>query len=111
MAESVEVRSFSFLWELFRRRGWPNPLHWPWREPAPATALLAALQIEPAQVEALFVNGVVRRPDAVIHPGDRVALVPPGTPGPYRVLLGIRSGGAPQAEPREETEPGGRGRK
>ena len=107
MAETVEVRGFSFLWELFRRRGWPNPLRWPWREPAPATALLAALKIEPAQVEAVFVNGVVRRPDAVIHPGDRVALVPPGTPGPYRVLLGIWSDKTPRGESREGAEPEG----
>ncbi|MBC7105465.1 MAG: MoaD/ThiS family protein, partial [Firmicutes bacterium] len=73
MAEFVEVRGFSFMWELFRQRGWPNPLRLPWPEPAPASALLAALEIEPAQVEAVFVNGVVRRLDAVIRPGDRVA--------------------------------------
>ncbi|MGQ9533561.1 MAG: MoaD/ThiS family protein [Desulfotomaculales bacterium] len=109
MADTVEVRGFSFLWELFRRRGWPNPLQWPWPEPAPASALLAVLEIEPAQVEAVFVNGVVRRPDAVIHPRDRVALVPPGTPGPYRVLLGIWSGRAPHAGPREGTEQTDRG--
>jgi sulfur carrier protein ThiS len=111
LAGTVEVRGFSFLWELFRRRGWPNPLRLPWPEAAPARELLAALEIESAQVEAVFVNGVVRRPDAVIHPGDRVALVPPGTPGPYRVLLGIWSGKTPRAEPREGTEPGGRGGK
>jgi len=109
LAESVEVRAFSFLWELFRRRGWPNLLRLPWPEAAPARELLAALEIEPAQVEAVFVNGVVRRPDSVIRPGDRVALVPPGTPGPYRVLLGIWSGKTLGGASREATERAERG--
>ena len=26
----------------------------------------------------------------IFQPGDRVALLPPGTPGPYRVLLGFK---------------------
>ncbi|MBC7106913.1 MAG: MoaD/ThiS family protein, partial [Firmicutes bacterium] len=68
MAEAVEVRAFSFLWDLFRTRGWPNPLRLPWPEAAPARKLLADLEIDPAQVEAVFVNGVVRRLDAVIRP-------------------------------------------
>jgi len=83
------VRGFSFLWEVFRRRGWPNPLRLPWPAPASASELLRLLEIPVEQVEAVFVNGLVRRVDDVIVPGDRVALVPPGTPGPYRLLLGL----------------------
>ena len=44
------------------------------------------------QVEAAFVNGRVASFATVLKDGDRLALVPPGTPGPYRVLLGIRDG-------------------
>lgn len=29
--------------------------------------------------------------DAVVHPGDRVARVPPGVPGPHRLLLGFKN--------------------
>ena len=29
--------------------------------------------------------------DTIIQDNDRVALIPPGTPGPYRVLLGFKN--------------------
>ena len=38
-----------------------------------------------------MINGKAVSPgEARIRPGDRVALLPPGTPGPYRVMLGLR---------------------
>lgn len=45
--------------------------------------------LDPADVEAAFVNGRVMPKHTVLKDGDRVALVPPGTPGPHRYLLGI----------------------
>jgi sulfur carrier protein ThiS len=51
--------------------------------------LLAQMHLSPGDVEAVFVNGLVRSVDTVLTDGDRVALVPPGSPGPYRVLLGM----------------------
>jgi hypothetical protein len=42
-------------------------------------------------IEAAFINGRVRPLDTLCLPGDRLAFIPHGTPGPYRVLLGIRS--------------------
>ncbi len=41
------------------------------------------------KIEAVFRNGRIQRLDERVYPGDRVAFVPPGTPGPYRVLLGM----------------------
>jgi len=41
------------------------------------------------EVEAVFLNNGVVSWDRELHHNDRVALVPPGTPGPYRVLLGM----------------------
>ena len=41
------------------------------------------------EVEAAFVNGVVVPFEQVLEDKDRVALVPPGTPGPYRVMLAM----------------------
>lgn len=94
MAEkTIEVRAFSFLQKVFNEQGWPQPLLVKWPEPAPAARLVTELKINPRQVEAVFINGVARHLEDVINPGDRVALVPPGTPGPYRVLLGFVSGG------------------
>lgn len=41
------------------------------------------------KVEAVFVNHLVFGLDQMVKPGDRVAFVPTGIPGPARVLLGI----------------------
>lgn len=42
-------------------------------------------------IEAVFINGRARQLDTLCLPGDTLAFIPYGTPGPYRVLLGIRS--------------------
>ncbi len=58
----------------------------------PGEELLQLLMIDRAKVESLIVNrSAIAIADAVIHPGDRVALVPPGVPGPHRLLLGIHA--------------------
>lgn len=51
--------------------------------------LVAQMDLSSQEVEAVFVNGSIRPTDTVLKEGDRVALVPPGSPGPYRVLLGM----------------------
>lgn len=58
-----------------------------------ATQLVAQMQLEPHEVEAVFINGKVGPFDTFLMDGDRVALVPPGTPGPYRVFLGFKNQG------------------
>jgi len=45
--------------------------------------------LAPEEVEAVFINGKVSSFDTILQDKDRVALVPPGIPGPYRVLLGF----------------------
>jgi sulfur carrier protein ThiS len=58
--------------------------------------LLRMVGLEEKDVEAVFVNGNVVSFDTVLKDQDRVALVPPGTPGPYRVMLAMvqrRNGG------------------
>jgi sulfur carrier protein ThiS len=51
--------------------------------------LIAHMDLLSEDVEAVFVNGSIKPADTVLRDGDRVALVPPGSPGPYRVLLGM----------------------
>ena len=51
--------------------------------------LTQGVGLDPDEVEAAFVNGRVLPKDTVLKDGDRVALVPPGIPGPHRYLLGI----------------------
>ncbi len=61
---------------------------------APGTTaqdLVEQVQLRPEEVEVVFVNGRVRPLDTILQDNDRVALIPPGTPGPYRVLLGFKN--------------------
>ncbi|MCL4078315.1 MoaD/ThiS family protein [Coriobacteriia bacterium Es71-Z0120] len=44
-------------------------------------------------IEGVFVDGRVYGADRVIFPGQRVAFVPKGTPGPHRVFLGLYDAG------------------
>jgi len=58
-----------------------------------AQDLIDSLGLEEKYVEAVFVNGTVLPKNTVLHEGDRVALLPPGTPGSYRLILGIKKAG------------------
>ena len=90
----IEVRLFMFLSVLYKERNWPYPLPLEVDGKLSGLELLANLEIDRDRVEALLINGKVASPeDAVMQPGDRVAVLPPGTPGPYRILLGIRKSG------------------
>jgi sulfur carrier protein ThiS len=53
--------------------------------------LIEQVQLRPDEVEVVFVNGRVKPLDTILQENDRVALIPPGTPGPYRVLLGFKN--------------------
>jgi len=85
----VEVRAFSFIKEIFDQRGWPFPMQVELEKECTALELAERLEIPTEKIEAVFVNGIVKKMNEKIKPGDRVAFVPPGTPGPYRVILGI----------------------
>ena len=89
--QEIEIRFFMFLAELCKERGWTSPMQLELGEEISGTQLLERLEISPERVEVLLVNGKAVWPAiARIQPGDRVALLPPGTPGPYRVLLGFK---------------------
>ncbi|WP_370676820.1 hypothetical protein [Pleomorphomonas sp. PLEO] len=90
MTGQIELIAFMGLRTLFSERGWPIPRLVDLPEDMTGEELLHFLAIESAKVEALIVNrSAIAVEDAVIHPGDRVTLVPPGVPGPHRLLLGI----------------------
>lgn len=52
--------------------------------------LIKKLGFEDGEVEAVFINRKVQPKDTLLHDGDRLALLPPGTPGSYRLMLGIK---------------------
>lgn len=90
MTDTIDVVGFMDLASLFRRRGWSSPHVVPLSEPIDGATLLARLDVPDDAVECVFINHhALGLADAIIHPGDRVALVPPGVPGPHRFCLGI----------------------
>lgn len=87
---TVEVRGFSFIKEVFDTRGWPFPMTMPLERECTAEELARQLELPLEKIEAVFINGIAGPlKNRSVHPGDRVAFVPPGTPGPYRVILGM----------------------
>ncbi len=92
MSGTIELHAFMGLADVFQERQWSNPHAFPLADETSGTALLVELDIPLAGVEVMFVNRKAIATDcAVIHPGDRVALVPPGVPGPHRFLLGFKN--------------------
>lgn len=90
MSGQIELIAFMGLRKLFSERGWSIPRFMDLPVDMTGEDLLRFLSIETDKVESLIVNrSAIAVEDAVIHPGDRVALVPPGVPGPHRLLLGI----------------------
>lgn len=85
----IEVRGFGDLKKLFDDRGWSFPVECELAEECKASDLAARLAVPPEKIEIVFVNGRVQSLDYPVKDGDRVAFVPPGTPGPYRVILGF----------------------
>ena len=89
---TIELHAFMGLADLFRERQWTNPHAFPLDAEASGADLLTKLDIPLDGVEVIFINRKAIATDcAVIHPGDRVALVPPGVPGPHRFLLGFKN--------------------
>ncbi len=92
MSNSIELHAFMGLADLFRERQWTNPRDFPLDAEASGDELLTKLNIPREGVEVMFINRKAVAADcALIHPGDRVALVPPGVPGPHRFLLGFKN--------------------
>lgn len=99
MGGRIELIAYMGLRKLFSERGWSIPYFPEIDTDMTGEDLLRFLSIDSASVESLVVNrSAIAVEDAVIHPGDRVALIPPGVPGPHRLLLGIH-GQAKPAQP------------
>ncbi len=98
----VTVRTFGCLYSLRRQRGLPAHFDMAVPEHGMAAREMAELLELPLdRIEGLFVNHSVRGLDHVIVPGDRVAFVPHGTPGPHRYTLGLYGAGSCANDPRD----------
>jgi sulfur carrier protein ThiS len=87
----ITLNAFSFLRKTIAQNGF-GYLNTPMNiaEDATIADLIAVLKLEPQTVEAAFVNHKVVPKETKLHEGDRVALVPPGTPGSYRLIMGLK---------------------
>jgi sulfur carrier protein ThiS len=92
MSAPIELHAYMQMADFFCERQWPNPRALEIAGELTGPQLLAQLGVAQDKVEVMFVNRKAYAADiAVIHPGDRVALVPPGVPGPHRFLLGFKN--------------------
>jgi molybdopterin converting factor small subunit len=86
----VEVRVFGALRKYLDRRNIPYFIkkHMTADDLTPMD-IAGELDLPPGEIEGVFVNGKICAMDLPLSQGDRVAFLPYGTPGPYRVFLGI----------------------
>ncbi len=87
--KGLEIRGFLQLDAYLRKRYGSMPFYIEIDEPINGLKLSEQLGIKKEDVEVIFVNGFVQHLDYPIQPGDRIAFLPPGCPGPYRIALGF----------------------
>jgi molybdopterin converting factor small subunit len=87
----ITFNAFSFLREHLQKQNIPY-VNYKMELPEHYTPnkLIKDLGYEDGKVEFVFINGKVHPQDTILKDGDRVALVPPGTPGSYRLILGAK---------------------
>jgi len=94
VVSKVEVRVFGMLAALRAERGDPHKLHLEIAGDGETAAEIAnRLELPHELIEGVFCNHTVYGLDHVIRPGDRIAFVPYGTPGPHRFTLGLYDAG------------------
>lgn len=87
---TISIRIFGFLRKYMDEQGLPYALEKEIDLKGKAACDIALeLGIPPKEVEGVFVNGSIENIYDPVFPGDRVAFLPYGTPGPYRVFLGM----------------------
>ncbi len=86
----IILNAFSFLREKLKQKGVPY-VEAPWvvDDKTRIVDLIDSLGLEPKEVEAVFLNYTVVPKETELHENDRVALLPPGTPGSFRLLSGL----------------------
>jgi molybdopterin converting factor small subunit len=85
----IEIRGFMKLDSILRKKYGSMPFYYETSNPMTGFELAEKIGVDPDDVEVIFVNGFVQGLDYIIHPGDRMAFLPPGCPGPYRIALGF----------------------
>ena len=88
------IRMFGLLHTVRRKQGLPATVEMVLPPGGrKAKDIAAELHLPLDKIEAVFCNHHTYPLDHLILPGDRVAFIPQGTPGPYRFFLGIKQAG------------------
>lgn len=89
---TITFNAFSFLQKKLKSKNIPfSNVSMDIEAGETAIDVIKKVQLTVEEVEAAFINGKVAPLETELSDGDRLALVPPGTPGPYRVLLGFKN--------------------
>ena len=88
-SKTIELRGFLQLDAFLKKKFGTMPVFLEIDGPISGLELSKHLEIKRDDIEVIFVNGFVQQVDYIINPGDRVAFLPPGCPGPYRIALGF----------------------
>jgi len=92
--ENVSVRIFGLLGAQCKERGEPTTLEIIVPEDGITAGEIAdELCLPHDLIEGVFCNHTVYGLGHIIRPGDRIAFVPYGTPGPHRFSLGLYDAG------------------
>ncbi len=91
---NTRIRLFGNLHTLRRERGLPTTaeIHLP-REGRSAEQVARELELPLEKIEGVFCNHRAYGLDHILRPGDEVAFIPTGVPGPHRFLLSIHAAG------------------
>jgi len=96
---AVTVRLFGALYALQKQRGGDTVLEVELPPEGVTGAELATmLDLPISMIEGVFCNRTVKPLGHRLMPGDRVAFVPEGTPGPHRLFLGLYAAGKEDAK-------------
>lgn len=88
-SKTIELRGFLQLDAFLKKKFGTMPVFLEIDGPISGLELSKQLEIKRDDIEVIFVNGFVQQVDYIINSGDRVAFLPPGCPGPYRIALGF----------------------
>lgn len=98
MSEPITVLVLAGLQRYRTERGLPVSLALEVPEDADGWWLADELGLPFEAIEGIFVNHVIHALSQRLMPGDRVAFIPYGTPGPHRVYLGLAEAGVENRE-------------
>ncbi len=91
---NTRVRLFGHLFSLRRERGLPTTAEiWLPTSGRTAAAVAEDLKLPIDKIEGVFVNNRAHGLEHLLYPGDEIAFIPSGVPGPHRYMLGIHAAG------------------